>query len=632
MTVYISYENNILSLTGINSLKKRTKFSLKHILGGEIKGDNIVIENFNDIQSLIKFLDDTNVEYILDSNIQQEYEDELDEIEKFQIFSKEAKKIWSASYDSEYLFHFTKILSNKMKRRLYKLQLLSAFHLAFSQNACNFSVPGAGKTSIVYGAYTYLKNTENLQKRVDKLLIVGPLSSFKAWEDEYVSCFGTKPTSTRIPNLTAKDKTKYFYSEDVSELTLISYQSLINQVDNIIYFLRNNNVMVILDEAHKIKNTNEGKFSSSALSIAQYSKSRVILTGTPAPNGYKDLNNLFEFIWPGKNIIKYSLIQLEDMTQNKNDKRVESLIENLLPYFIRIKKSDLSLPPITDNPPIYIEMDNTQKNIYNLISQKIIRDIQKDEEDSSIIGNFKKAKLIRLQQAASNPHLLLKPLDEMEYDIYDEFDDEILFHINSIKNDYIPTKFKSALDIIKSKVENNEKVIVWTIFVDTLIRFNDYLLENNINSSVVYGDTPSYSEDCTDQTREKIIENFKTGNISVLISNPSVLGESVSLHKTCHNAIYLERDFDAAKFVQSKDRIHRYGLKKDIDTNYYYPIMIDTIEETIAMRLYEKEKVMNHISESREIPLFNTNDLVLNKKDIVEVIKKYENINEDTTS
>ena len=317
----------------------------------------------------------------------------------------------------------------------------------------------------------------------------------------------------------------------------------------------------------------------------------VILTGTPAPNGYKDLNNLFEFIWPGKNIIKYSLIQLEDMTQNKNDKRVESLIENLLPYFIRIKKSDLSLPPITDNPPIYIEMDNTQKNIYNLISQKIIRDIQKDEEDSSIIGNFKKAKLIRLQQAASNPHLLLKPLDEMEYDIYDEFDDEILFHLNSIKNDYIPTKFKNALEIIKSKVENNEKVIVWTIFVDTLIRFNDYLLENNINSSVVYGDTPSYSEDCTDQTREKIIENFKTGNISVLISNPSVLGESVSLHKTCHNAIYLERDFDAAKFVQSKDRIHRYGLKKDIDTNYYYPIMIDTIEETIAMRLYEKEKV-----------------------------------------
>ncbi len=35
-------------------------------------------------------------------------------------------------------------------RRLYTLQMLSAYHMAFAQNACNFSVPGAGKTSIVY--------------------------------------------------------------------------------------------------------------------------------------------------------------------------------------------------------------------------------------------------------------------------------------------------------------------------------------------------------------------------------------------------------------------------------------------------------------------------------------------------
>ena len=32
-------------------------------------------------------------------------------------------------------------------RTLYDLQMLSAYHMAFSQNACNFSVPGAGKTS-----------------------------------------------------------------------------------------------------------------------------------------------------------------------------------------------------------------------------------------------------------------------------------------------------------------------------------------------------------------------------------------------------------------------------------------------------------------------------------------------------
>ena len=63
--------------------------------------------------------------------------------------------------------------------------------MAFAQNSCNFSVPGAGKTSIVYGAYNYLKSLPiNDPKRIDKLLIIGPLSSFAPWEKEYFATFG----------------------------------------------------------------------------------------------------------------------------------------------------------------------------------------------------------------------------------------------------------------------------------------------------------------------------------------------------------------------------------------------------------------------------------------------------------
>ena len=71
---------------------------------------------------------------------------------------------------------FKKSLSSNFKRDLYLLQELSAFHLSFSQNACNFAVPGAGKTSIVYAAYSYLKNLpKDNKKHVDKLLVIGPL-------------------------------------------------------------------------------------------------------------------------------------------------------------------------------------------------------------------------------------------------------------------------------------------------------------------------------------------------------------------------------------------------------------------------------------------------------------------------
>ena len=47
--------------------------------------------------------------------------------------------------------------------------------------------------------------------------------------------------------------------------------------------------MVVLDEAHKIKNTSGGITATSIMELAKNCTSRVVLTGTPAPNGYEDL-------------------------------------------------------------------------------------------------------------------------------------------------------------------------------------------------------------------------------------------------------------------------------------------------------------------------------------------------------
>jgi hypothetical protein len=60
---------------------------------------------------------------------------------------------------------------------------------------------------------------------------------------------------------------------------------------------------------------------------------------------------------------------------------------------------------------------------------------------------------------------------------------------------------------------------------------------------------------------------------NVIIANPFAVAESILLHKACHNAIYLECSFNAAHFMQSNDRIHRYGLGEDVLTNYYYLLL-----------------------------------------------------------
>lgn len=235
--------------------------------------------------------------------------DFYEEERKFDEFSQKALRIRNNECDKVEFEKFTNSIACHLPARsLYPLQLLSAYHMAFSQNACNFSVPGAGKTSIVYGAYAYLHSLPNDNaKHIDKLLVVGPLSSFGPWELEYEECFGHKPSVKRlISGISKTDKQDYLISSRTSELTLISYASLISLQKELGFFLRNNKVMVVLDEAHKAKNSSGGVIAQAVLELAKYSSARVVLTGTPAPNGYEDIYNMFKFIWPTKNIIGFT--------------------------------------------------------------------------------------------------------------------------------------------------------------------------------------------------------------------------------------------------------------------------------------------------------------------------------------
>ena len=64
-------------------------------------------------------------------------------------------------------------------------------------------------------------------------------------------------------------------------------------------------------------------------------------------------------------------------------------------------------------------------------------------------------------------------------------------------------------------------------------------------------------------------------------------GEEVK-KKVCSNAIYLERNYNGAQFMQSMDRIHRLGMKQDTKVVYHCIIGKRTIDEKIDERLWEK--------------------------------------------
>lgn len=590
--------------------------------------DETQIKTLQEIQAL---LGKYNYDFQFTENIQEELQAYSKEEENFEVFSENARAIRDNKFTENkslvtHFDNFQEVLKETLIRKLYPLQLLSSFHMAFAQNSCNFAVPGAGKTSIVYGAYAFLKSLPKEDPRhVDKLLVVGPLSSFAPWENEFSECFGYKPNSFRMSgdsDISMKQKLEHLYSPNSPELTLIFHGGVDRFQNDIIDFLKRNKTMVVVDEAHRIKNP-EGVWGRSVTEISKEAVSRVILTGTPVPNGYQDIFNLYKFIYPFKfkEILKFHYHNLEDMTNNNSpeSQRVQELKDNISPYFIRIKKKDLKLPPIEEKY-IPVEMDSHQREIYDFIESQYLPHF-KENNSATVKDILNRAKLIRLRQASTNPSLLSRTLrDSLENnELNGEFDPNAIFttdtdefvndseFFNKIIN-YpaveTPKKFKSILSLLIEEIfPENGKVIIWTIFIQNAKELQSYLNQNGIESKLLIGEIPQ-------EEREETIKAFNNpfnNDFKVIIANPFSVAESISLHKGCHYAIYLERDYNCSNFIQSKDRIHRVGLDENQLTKYFYILSKDSIDEVINNRLRLKIERMEEIIND-DIPLFQRID------------------------
>ena len=63
------------------------------------------------------------------------------------------------------------------------------------------------------------------------------------------------------------------------------------------------------------------------------------------------------------------------------------------------------------------------------------------------------------------------------------------------------------------------------------------------------------------ESRKYKIKKFKDkdSDCMVLVANYASCAEGISLHHVCHNAIYIDRSFQADQYLQSVDRICRLG-------------------------------------------------------------------------
>jgi SNF2 family DNA or RNA helicase len=442
-------------------------------------------------------------------------------------------------------------------RTLLPAQESAVTSLVRAEGGGNFSVPGSGKTTMTFAVYVALRE----RGLVDRMLVVAPQSAYEAWEDESRDCF----ESDRRPTLELAPRTP----RRTTEVVVVNYERAAQSAMRaaIDGWSRGRRLLVVFDEAHRAKRGSRGQHGRGALDLAELATRRMVLTGTPMPNGIEDLEAMLELAWPGHGV---------------------ALANPLTPggerSWVRITKDQLELEPTTVTV-VPIALDENHRRVYQAVASGLAASL----EDQQFSRDFTSTAIARLVAAASNPTLLLEESAERDVDWGADFtlgEQSIGDLLAAVASVVRPAKLLATASLAKQHAELGEKLLVWTNFIGN-VRELERLLEP-YNPAVITGSV--VREDPTAATdRARQLRKFRDDpSCVVLIATPQTLGEGVSLHHACQSQVHVDRTFNAGLFLQSLDRTHRVGMPPGTSAKVTLLVAPQTIDEAIHDSLNRK--------------------------------------------
>ena len=365
--------------------------------------------------------------------------------------------------------------------------------------------------------------------------------------------------------------------------------------------------MLIADESHRVKRFNGGLWAPAMIEIARRSRVRMILSGTPMPQGPRDLWSQFMILWPGG-----ELTGPRARFRARADTNFDSVRDGLVPFFVRTPKEALGLPECRVlRPPVTLAP--VQAAIYEAIRERLRQVVAAPGPMLDRIEALRRARPIRLLQVASNPDLLNEEDGFYGLPAVAEQPEEIFEQLRQYRTlGELPAKFRWGLDYLRELRDYDppQKCVVWTSFVRNIEQFAD-CVQRELEGPVfqIHGGVPAAEEgepgdQDEDETREQRIDAFLASEgFAVLVANPAACAESISLHSNCHRALYLDRTYDCARWLQSIDRIHRLGLEVEVEVQV--PIGqcdgVPAIDELVDRALTRKAARMQALLEGGEL-------------------------------
>ena len=464
----------------------------------------------------------------------------------------------------------------KFKLKPYEHQM-SALEKSWNKETYGYFMEmGTGKTKVLIDNMAMLYD----KGKINGALIIAPKGVVKTWHEQelptHLPDHIENVTTLWQPNITKKQETKLNNLFDLGtdlHIFIMNVEALSTSkgVKFAEKFLRSHRTLMALDESTTIKNPS-AKRTKNVLALAPMAKYRRILTGSPVTKNPLDLYTQCEFLDPFllnfnswyafRNryaIMKTIHVRGRSIQTVHKFQNLGELSNRLKGFSYRVLKEDCLDLPEKIYMKRHVALTKEQENLYEQMRKTAIANLNGKVTSTVTVLT----QLMRLQQITCG-HFVA--------------DDGT---VQTIKNN----RLDELMDVLE---ETENKAIIWAYWQRDVQDIRDAIEKEYGPRSVVdyYGLTPQ-------DERQDNIRRFQNDNeCRFLIGTPSTGGYGITLTEA-NTVIYYSNGYDLEKRLQSEDRAHRIGQKKNV--TYIDLIAEDTVDEKIVKSLRKKINIASEV-------------------------------------
>ena len=429
---------------------------------------------------------------------------------------------------------------------------------------------GTGKTLITIALAGALYNNQ----KINKMLIVAPLSIVSVWESEFKKF---ADFDFNIAVLDGSSQKKYQALNNLFgkglQVAVINYESCW-RIEEMLAIWQPD--LIVCDESSKIKNP-QAKQSKALHRLGKQSKHNIILTGTPVTNNPLDFFSQYKFL--DENIFgssfyafraRYAILGGYGNHQVVGYKNLPELVEKAHSIAFRItKKEALDLPEQVDQIRL-VDLEPKAETQYRLLERESVAEL----EQGNVVAMNVLTKLLRLSQITGG------------------------FVKTEISDEAVPissAKINALEEIIDECMDARKKLVVFARFVVEIDAIERLLIKKKIGYALIKGDVKDRAEQ---------VEKFqKDETVRVFVGQIQTTGMGLTL-TAADTAVFYSLDYSFSNYEQAKARIHRIGQKNNC--TYIHLIANKTIDEKVFDALKRKKSIADLVVDNWR-SLFNTN-------------------------